>query len=59
MKIINTKSMQGEKFYQLHAETMTAVVTSKLSGKMDPSETERTYNIRKQQTRFVESVYEN
>ena len=27
--------------------TTTAVATSKLSGKMDPSEIERTYNIRK------------
>ena len=37
-KDINTISMQGEKFYQLHTESTIAVVTSKYSGKMDPSE---------------------
>ena len=44
--------MHGEKFYQLHTETTTAVVTSEYTWKPDPSEVERTYNIRKQQTRF-------
>ena len=29
----NTISMHGEKFYQLHTETMTAVAISNLSGK--------------------------
>ena len=42
--------MHGEKFFQLCTETTTAVVTSKLHGKIDPPEIERTYNIRKQQT---------
>ena len=45
-KNINTISMYGEKFYQLHTDTTTAVATSKQSGKTDPSELERTYNIR-------------
>ena len=34
------------------SRTRTAVLTSKLSGKTDPSEIERTYKIRKQQTRY-------
>ena len=51
-KSINTISMDGEKFYQLHTETTTAVATSKYSGETDPSEIERTYIIRKQLTRF-------
>ena len=41
----NTKSMHGEKFYQLHTETMIAVATSKQSRETDPSEIARTYNI--------------
>ena len=32
---------------------------TELSGNMDPSDTERTYNIRKQQIRFIESVHDN
>ena len=52
MKKSNTLSMHGEKFYQLNAETTTAVAPTKYSGKTNPSEIERTYNIRKQQTRF-------
>ena len=46
--------MRDEKFYQPHTETMIAVKTSKKSEKTttDPSEIERTYNIRKQQTWF-------
>ena len=51
-KNINTISMHGEKFYQLHTETTKAVVTLKYSRKTDPSEIERTYTIRKQQTQF-------
>ena len=46
--------MHDEKFYQLHTETMIAVATSKKNlKKTDPSEIERTYNIRKQQTNNV------
>ena len=37
--------MHREKFYQLQTETTTAVETA---GKTDPSEIDRTYNIRKQ-----------
>ena len=33
-------------------DTKTAVATSEYSGKIDPSEIERTYKIRKQQTLF-------
>ena len=46
-KNINTISTHGEKFYQLHTDITTAVATSKLSGKSDPSEIERTYNLKK------------
>ena len=52
MKNINTLSMHGEKFYQLHTDTTIAVATSKYSGKTDPSEIERTNTIRKQQAYF-------
>ena len=33
--------------------------TSKQSGKTDPSETERTYNVKKNSLGFIESVHEN
>ena len=43
--------MHGEKlFYQLHSQTTASDVICKYSGKRDPSEIERTHNIRKQQT---------
>ena len=38
--------VRGEVLPTLH-NTTTAVVTSKISGEMDPSEIERTYKIRK------------
>ena len=57
MKNINTLSMHGEKFYQLHTDTTIAVATSKYSGKTDHSEIERTKTIRKQQAYFLLSLF--
>ena len=49
MKNINTILMHGRSLSNC-TELTTAVVTSKLPGKMDPPEIESTYNITKQQT---------
>ena len=45
MKNINYISMHGEKFYQCHTETTSAVATLKNFEKMDPLDIERTHNI--------------
>ena len=43
----------------LDSHTRDAMKTQNNLEKTDPSEKERTYNIRKQQSRFIESVNEN
>ena len=52
MKNINTISMHGEKFYQFNAAQRQLLRPLNNLEETDPSEIERTYNIRKELTRF-------